>query len=175
MWPQRQFPPPSSRPASHNQFPGPRPHPPPTTASPLTFSSPKSLESPQTVGEGSFLDGVMVRLAPLSQPQPQPQLHSWSPLIREPWKRRGAGVGVKGENAEFIAIETPSPSLPPPSLAAVVSPSQGGVPTPGVWRRRWIVCWTVDCCCCNPLTFKHMPLYTFIPSGLTFFFWSANL
>lgn len=118
MCPQLQFPPPSSLPASNNQFPGPHPHPPPTTTttSPLTSSSPKSLESPQTVGEGSFLDGVMVRLAPLSQPQPQPQLRSWSPLIREPWKRRGAGVGMKGGNAEFIAIESPSPSLLPLSL-----------------------------------------------------------
>lgn len=100
---------PHSQPLTTN-FPAPTHHPPPTTTtSPLTSSSPKSLESPQTVGEGSFLDSVMVRLAPLSQPQPQPQLRSWSPLIREPWKRRGAGV--KGENAEFIAIESPIPSL----------------------------------------------------------------
>lgn len=88
---------------------------PPNTTSPLTSSSPKSLVSPQTVGEGSFLDGVMGRLVPLSQPQPQ--LHSWLPLIREPWKRRGAGWGWRGKMlSSLLSRVSIPPSLLPLSL-----------------------------------------------------------
>lgn len=136
MCPQLQFPPPSSLPASNNQFPGPHPAP-ATTTSPLTSTSPKSLESPQTVGEGSFLDGVMVRLAPLSQPQPQPQLRSWSPLIRQPWKRRGVGWGRRGKMLSSLLSRVP---IPPSSLS-----HRCGVPLSGRSPHPWSVEEKVNC------------------------------